>query len=61
MAKLRVSTDGTAGPYIMVPSGQSDALMAYLSERGGRNPGSWRSGRKGKMLRTSSTSAWGPT
>ena len=35
MAKLlHVSTDGTAGPYIMVPSGQSDALMAYLSENG---------------------------
>ena len=34
MANLRVSTDGTAGPYIMVPSGHSDALMAYLSENG---------------------------
>jgi hypothetical protein len=33
---LRVSTDGTAGPYIMVPLSQLDQVKRLLSSRGVR-------------------------
>ena len=31
--RLRVSTDGTAGPYIMVPVSQLDDIKALLRDR----------------------------
>jgi len=34
---LRVSTDGTAGPYIMVPEGQLDQVAKILSDHGIRH------------------------
>lgn len=33
---LRVSTDGTAGPYIMVPVSQLDEVRRVLGDRGVR-------------------------
>jgi len=36
--RLRVSTDGTAGPYIVIPEGQLEEVKTLL---GGRGIGYW--------------------